>query len=490
MNLQENIRKILREEERYDDKVGRIFWFEYHCYESPNSCDAEIWYRSHQKVKVIGVSEWSYDDKEWRQEDGNPRVYLVEWGDGYQYDVFEDELMESPDEFHRLDSPERKIQENIRRILRESLDEKQKIYYGFEGLPNFWVDDSDRNKTDKYFEDKDYKDYYFDNFYDMDNKFGHNNSLFGTRGLPVGHPSRSSKSFDIYNKRYGSVIVRVIKESTLKEELTEARVPKDEKVRLYKDDNIIVVVPLTHRALQKYATNCQWCINDDKHEWEDYHKERHAVIIQRNPKKGKKGITGMETYGEIFLLSKLDSDEWDWKSVVDTLGYDFGGSKEKALDYYVDVSNDINNFATNIVYYSPENGIYDMEDNFLWNYGIEIKDVPNVTPKVIEIMDDYLWRSSSLKESNENQFDWIDSPFGIDDAVLSYLEDTYPTHKYETDFEPYANKFYIVINGKTYSVESNKKYLTNKLSLEITDVFPGVNEPILRRTVRHFLTQI
>ena len=105
------------------------------------------------------------------------------------------------------------LKQTIKKILRESLDEKQKVYYGFEGLPNFWVDDSDRNKTDKYFEDKDYKDYYFDNFYDMDNKFGHGNSLFGTRGLPVGHPNRSSKSFDMYNKRYGTVIVRVIKES-------------------------------------------------------------------------------------------------------------------------------------------------------------------------------------------------------------------------------------------------------------------------------------
>jgi hypothetical protein len=120
MNLQESIRRILREEEdKYDDKVGKTFWFEYHCYESPESCDAEIWYRSHQKVKVIGVSEWSYDDKEWRQEDGNPRVYLVQWEDGFQYDVFEDELMESPNEFYRPSPPKRKIQENIRRILRE-----------------------------------------------------------------------------------------------------------------------------------------------------------------------------------------------------------------------------------------------------------------------------------------------------------------------------------------------------------------------------------
>ena len=118
-DLQESIRRILREEDRYDDKVGKTFWFEYHCYESPESCDAEIWYRSHQKVKVIGVSEWSYDDKEWRQEDGNPRVYLVEWEDGFQYDVFEDELMESPNEFYRPSPPKRKIQESIRRILRE-----------------------------------------------------------------------------------------------------------------------------------------------------------------------------------------------------------------------------------------------------------------------------------------------------------------------------------------------------------------------------------
>ena len=31
-----------------------------------------------------------------------------------------------------------------------------------------------------------------------------------------------------------------------------------------------------------------------------------------------------------------------------------------------------------------------MEDNFLWNYGFEIEDVPNVTDEVIDIMDDYL----------------------------------------------------------------------------------------------------
>jgi hypothetical protein len=192
--------------------------------------------------------------------------------------------------------------------------------------------------------------------------------------------------------------------SLIKKILKEARVPKDEKVQLYKDDNIIVVVPLTHRALQKYANRCQWCINDDLGEWEGYHKGKHAVIIQRNPKKVKVGITNNPTPSEIFFISKWDNNNSSFDDVCQILDYEFRNDRTMA-DYYVNLSNDINNFGTNIVYYSPENGIYDMEDNYLWNYGIEIKDIPNVTPKVIEIMDDYLWRSSSLKESNENQFD-------------------------------------------------------------------------------------
>ncbi len=82
------------------------------------------------------------------------------------------------------------------------------------------------------------------------------------------------------------------------------------------------------------------------------------------------------------------------------LDYEFRNDRTMS-DYYVTISNDINNFATNIVYYSPENGVYDQEDNFLWNFNIEINDIPNVKPKVIEIMDDYLQENEemSLQES-------------------------------------------------------------------------------------------
>ena len=112
-----------------------------------------------------------------------------------------------------------RIEETIKRILREELSshngnesKRHKVFYGFQGLPNFWSDDYDRVINDSYFDDKDYNDYYFDNFYDMDKEFGHEKSLFGTKGLPVGHPNRSSKSFDMYNDKYGPAIVRLVDE--------------------------------------------------------------------------------------------------------------------------------------------------------------------------------------------------------------------------------------------------------------------------------------
>ena len=167
--------------------------------------------------------------------------------------------------------------------------------------------------------------------------------------------------------------------------ISEVRVPRDERVELYKDDNIIVVVPLTHRALRKYANSCQWCINDDLGEWEDYHKGKHAVIIQRNPKKVKNGITNYPIPSEIFVIEHYG----DINSIYNILSYKFNSNEDR--DNYMDIiTSDINNFATNIIYYSPTGSIYDMEDNYLPEYGYNISDIPNVTPEVIKIMDDCL----------------------------------------------------------------------------------------------------
>jgi len=93
-----------------DDKIGKELWFEYHCFESPESSDAEAWYRSHQKVKVLERGEDDHDEFP-----DEPKVYKVQFEDGLIYDVFDDELLESPDKFNRPDPP-----------LRESKDDKPK----------------------------------------------------------------------------------------------------------------------------------------------------------------------------------------------------------------------------------------------------------------------------------------------------------------------------------------------------------------------------
>lgn len=186
--------------------------------------------------------------------------------------------------------------------------------------------------------------------------------------------------------------------------LNEVRVKRNERIEIYRDENIVVIIPLTHLALQKYAHKCQWCINSDRLEWEDYHKGRHAMIIQRKPKKLRMGITGKPTASEIFVISRWGEGGYKFKDVCDILGYDFKDETELG-DYEVEITNNIDNFATNIVYYSPENGIYDMEDNFLWNYGYEIFDIPNVTSKVIEIMDNFLInneKESSVRVSEDS----------------------------------------------------------------------------------------
>jgi hypothetical protein len=97
--------------------------------------------------------------------------------------------------------------------------QEQKHYYGLYQMPNHWSDDNDKQYSDEFFNDKKYEDLYFDNFFDMDQMFGHENSLFGTRGLPVGHPKRTSKSFNLYNERFGPMVVRVVKDTNLQEQI-------------------------------------------------------------------------------------------------------------------------------------------------------------------------------------------------------------------------------------------------------------------------------
>jgi hypothetical protein len=88
---------------------GETAAFEYHCYESHASSDAELWYRSQQQVLVLGLSETAEQELLEgylsRSEAGMPLVYRVRFSDGHEGDVWEDELFTSPVGYSRPPPP-------------------------------------------------------------------------------------------------------------------------------------------------------------------------------------------------------------------------------------------------------------------------------------------------------------------------------------------------------------------------------------------------
>lgn len=171
--------------------------------------------------------------------------------------------------------------------------------------------------------------------------------------------------------------------------LFEVRVPRDERIELYRNEDIVVVVPLSHRALRKYATYCQWCIIRDTYEWENHHQGTSMVVVQRHPKPLKKGITGYPTFYEIYSLHRLNNEYDDLEYVNDVLDYNFE-SEDVALEYYQELIKDIDNFGMNTIYYGNDGDIYDSGDNYLRSFGYGLNDIPNITPEIINIMDNFL----------------------------------------------------------------------------------------------------
>jgi hypothetical protein len=85
---------------------GDRAWFEYHCWESDESADAKVWHHSHQRVKVLKLTERGYGATEGdRCNNGLPALFKVQFEDGFIEDVFEDELLKSKRSFCRPDPP-------------------------------------------------------------------------------------------------------------------------------------------------------------------------------------------------------------------------------------------------------------------------------------------------------------------------------------------------------------------------------------------------
>ena len=87
-------------------KVGEKYWFEYHCWESPESSDAELWYHSHQQCTIVSV-EQEYPDmtEDERYDAAMLNHYNIRFSDGFVSSAGEDELYKNKKGFYRPNPP-------------------------------------------------------------------------------------------------------------------------------------------------------------------------------------------------------------------------------------------------------------------------------------------------------------------------------------------------------------------------------------------------
>ena len=90
----------------YHVRIGRYYWFEYHCEESHQSADAKLWYHSHQRCKVLSrIEPGGGRDEVERGEAGHCAIYRVRFQDAQEFDACEDELLDSPTDYCRPHPP-------------------------------------------------------------------------------------------------------------------------------------------------------------------------------------------------------------------------------------------------------------------------------------------------------------------------------------------------------------------------------------------------
>ena len=101
--------------QNYRVRVGQTYWFEYHCLEAAHSQDADLWYRSHQRVKVLKMEEPGIgkDEDERIVVQGAPAAFIVKFKDGSTGTAMEDELLDSPEDYTRPDPPPKPSVESL-----------------------------------------------------------------------------------------------------------------------------------------------------------------------------------------------------------------------------------------------------------------------------------------------------------------------------------------------------------------------------------------
>ena len=69
--------------------------------------------------------------------------------------------------------------------------------------------------------------------------------------------------------------------------------------------------------------------------------------------------------------------------------------------------------------------------------------------------------------------------------ILIHLRRNFPVYEFESKWMSPIKQ--VLVDDKLYMISQNKKYLVNKISSILEEMFPSVEKPILRKTVKYYL---
>lgn len=244
------------------------------------------------------------------------------------------------------------------------------------------------------------------------------------------------------------LILQILKEET--QQITEKfKVSPDEYVKLFKNDNFELVVPLTFEASKKYGANAKWCTTtrcDDTMFNKHNEMGSLAYLIIKNPEIAQR--LGNTKYG--LFINKPDDNYLGGKYAAPS-GIMMYGDNNSILSQS-QVENEFDKLDLLSDYYKMIRSFTEYSESKFSKESIQESYKDNINDNATQIFNSLLKRYIPDNSTFET---WFSQPYDDNERVDVYIEysfDEENTHFWKTDVqeddEPqrYEGTIYLLIN--------------------------------------------
>lgn len=274
----------------------------------------------------------------------------------------------------------------------------------------------------------------------------------------------------------------IITEHQLSFLINEVKNKKEDRDKIYEDENIVVVAPLTHRSSCKYGANTKWCVavpSNDTHFKEYMDGGVLIYFIIRSPYKNSKIPEYKFAYYHSFDENMSEANGW-----YDMSDYHMDGDNTDDFD------NERKNLDKNLIKFLIPEHIFDLvktyiknqkgawtirqkekHKNMLNNFMSDPDNVDNL------IVDDSTW-FISYRTKKFDTYDFLYVYFNLKSAITVMFVNKKTNKIYYTYFPYYVD---------LRNFETKKADLRN---IEFNDVFSDKEEPKMVSVLEKYYPQI